>query len=344
MSQSVAALSSSARVVIVGVRDYDKPWAQTAEGALHDAIAWWHYAVGRLGVHPQNIRLLTSPRLGARDLVEAVARPDDALRDDLLALARATPRAQATGANISASVDWLMAWRGQKLLTFSGHGVAAEALLSGANAAQADLSQFLFAGADHVRVTPKEYASYFSGDGLTELVGATPLHRLAPGKSKPGAAGDGPEQAPPPTGDSPDQSGRFDEAGAPVISRALPRWAGELRAELGIGDRVLDALGERPQKAAHRLGLFSCEFRRDHDDVAVELDAVIRHQHHDDVVDRHAARLQVDEGGVGEAEDGIDLTRGEHRLANREADILQPHLAVVELVDRLEDRPLRERR
>lgn len=233
MSQSVAALSSSARVVIIGVRDYDKPWAQTAEGALHDAIAWWHYAVGRLGVHPQNIRLLTSPRLGALDLVEAVARPDDALRDDLLALARATPRAQATGANISASVDWLMAWRGQKLLTFSGHGVAAEALLSGANAAQADLSQFLFAGADHVRATPKEYASYFSGDGLIELVGATPLHRLAPGASKPGAAGDGPEQAPPPTGDSPAQGGRFDEAGAPVISRALPRWAGELRAEIG---------------------------------------------------------------------------------------------------------------
>lgn len=232
MSQSVAALSSSARVVIVGVRDYDKPWAQSAEGALHDAIAWWHYAVRRLGVHPHNIRLLTSPRLGALDLVEAVARPDDALRGDLLLLARATPRARATGAHISKSIEWLMEWEGQKLLTFSGHGIAAEALLAGAKAPKADLSQFLFAGADHVRASRKDYAAYFSGDGLVELIGASPLVLLTAGPTD-GAAGDGPEQAPPPGRDNPAQSGPRDEAGAPVINRALPSWAADLRTVLG---------------------------------------------------------------------------------------------------------------
>lgn len=256
MSQSVAALSSSARVVIVGVRDYDKPWAQSAEGALHDAIAWWHYAVRRLGVHPHNIRLLTSPRLGALDLVEAVSKPDDALRADLLLLARATPRARATGAHISESIDWLMDWEGQKLLTFSGHGVAAEALLAGAKGTKADLSQFLFAGADHVRATRREYAAYFAGDGLVELIGVSPLARLAASAAKGLVAGDGPEQAPPPGRDNPVQSGPRDEAGAPVISRALPSWASELRSELGerLGGLVAEIPGAPAPALDPKLG------------------------------------------------------------------------------------------
>lgn len=241
MSQSVTALSSLVRVVIVGVRDYDKPWAQTAEGALHDAIGWWHYAVRRLGVHPQNIRLLTSPRLGALDLVEAVARPDDVLRDDLLQLARATPRARATGDAISESIDWLMEWRGQKLLTFSGHGVAAQALLKGGKLAAADLSQFLFAGADHVRVSPKEYAAYFAGDGLVTLTGASSLLRLAAADAPKADAGDSPVQSPPPGGDTPVQGGVLDEAGAPSIRRALSPAVASLRA--GLEDRLAMAVG-----------------------------------------------------------------------------------------------------
>ena len=53
-----------------------------------------------------------------------------------------------------------------------------------------------------------------------------------------------------------------------------------------------------------------------------------------------AARLQVHVDREREAEHGIDLARGQHRLAHGEADVLEFHGAVVELVDGLEDRPL----
>jgi hypothetical protein len=110
----------------------------------------------------------------------------------------------------------------------------------------------------------------------------------------------------------------------------------------GFRRRLPDAPGEGTQQSAHGLGLFGHEFRRDHDGVAVELDAIVGHLQHDDVLDRHAARLQIDVGGIAVAEGGIDLAGGQHRLAHGEADILQPDLAVVELGEGLEQGPLRE--
>ena len=52
----------------------------------------------------------------------------------------------------------------------------------------------------------------------------------------------------------------------------------------------------------------------------IEIDAVIGHQQHRDVVRRDAAILQVDVGGERKPGDGIDLAAREHRLAHREAD------------------------
>jgi hypothetical protein len=64
------------------------------------------------------------------------------------------------------------------------------------------------------------------------------------------------------------------------------------------------------------------------------------HQNHGDVVNGDAAGLQVEIDREGEAERRIDLALGQHRLAHREADVLEPHGLVVEHVDGLEDRPL----
>jgi hypothetical protein len=59
-----------------------------------------------------------------------------------------------------------------------------------------------------------------------------------------------------------------------------------------------------------------------------------------DVVDRQAARFQVHEDGEREAEYCVHLAGGQHRLAHGKADVLELHAAVVEAIDRLEDRPL----
>ena len=62
----------------------------------------------------------------------------------------------------------------------------------------------------------------------------------------------------------------------------------ESTAVAGIFDGVLEALDEGAQEALHGLRLLGGEFRIDDDGVAVEIDAVVGHQQHDDVVDRHA--------------------------------------------------------
>ena len=86
---------------------------------------------------------------------------------------------------------------------------------------------------------------------------------------------------------------------------------------------------------------FSCgELLRHHDGVAVEIDAVIAHQQHDDVFRRNAARFEIDVGRHGEAEHRVDLALRQHGFAHRKSDILELHGGIVDLVDRLEDRPL----
>jgi len=117
------------RVLIIGVRDYVQPWAPAAQGALHDAIGWWRYAVLHLGADPANVRVLTSPVLTATELATIGVRPDSAEMAAILALAEATPRELANGANASEGIDWLLSHPDQKLLTFSGHGIANPALV-----------------------------------------------------------------------------------------------------------------------------------------------------------------------------------------------------------------------
>ena len=51
-----------------------------------------------------------------------------------------------------------------------------------------------------------------------------------------------------------------------------------------ILDRVLQPLDDGAQEALHRLRVFGGELRIDDDGVAVEVDAVVGHQHDDDVV------------------------------------------------------------
>ena len=71
----------------------------------------------------------------------------------------------------------------------------------------------------------------------------------------------------------------------------------EHRADRGRGrlHRFPQALGKGAQKASYRVGLGRGEFRIDNDGAAVELDTVVGHQQHDDVVHRNALVLEVDE-------------------------------------------------
>ena len=104
---------------------------------------------------------------------------------------------------------------------------------------------------------------------------------------------------------------------------------------------VLQALQEGMQEFLDDFGLLGGEFRIHDDRVAIEIDAVIGHQHHGDVVGRNAAVLQVDVGREREAGDGIDLAGRQHRLAHREADILDRDLGRIDVVGLGEDLPLR---
>ncbi len=108
-----------------------------------------------------------------------------------------------------------------------------------------------------------------------------------------------------------------------------------------ILDGVDDALDRCLDEAGHHFGILLGEVRVHHDGVAVHDDAVVRHQHHLDVFLGEALGEQIEIGREGEAGDGIDLAVGEHRLAHREADILDLHLAGVDAVLLGEGGPLR---
>src|SRR6185295_1280658 len=99
-----------------------------------------------------------------------------------------------------------------------------------------------------------------------------------------------------------------------------------------VGDGVAQAPGQRLDEALDGLGLLGGKLGRDHQHVAVKLHAVVAHQDQHDVVDGQAARLQVHVDREREAEYGIDLAGGEHGLAHGEADVLEFHGRVVELV------------
>ena len=176
--QRIPLRSTAVRVLIIGVRDYTDPATPPAAGALHDAIGWWHYAVRRLGVDPAGVRLLTSPVLSPESLVDAIVAPDDATRDALLGLAVETTCGPATGAQIRDALAWLMRGEGQRLLTFSGHGVASDALLE-AEGDASDLARLLFAGADHAHTSPADYGRYFDAPAADGLPGAATLAPLA---------------------------------------------------------------------------------------------------------------------------------------------------------------------
>ena len=159
------------RVLIIGVRDYDQPWAPTAEGALHDAIGWWRYAVLMLGADPAEVRVLTSPQLTPAELAALATRDDPSLAATILAQAQATQLGSANSALASESVSWLLQHPDQKLLTFSGHGIANPDVL-GELGRRPRPSDFWFACADHALRDPEAYRDELlgaTGDGVISL-------------------------------------------------------------------------------------------------------------------------------------------------------------------------------
>ena len=165
VSPSQQASPPPLRVLIIGVRDYTLPWAPVAQGALHDAIGWWRYAVLHLGADPANVRVLTSPVLTATELATIGVRPDSTEAAAILALAEATPRALANGENAEQGIEWLLEHPEQKLLTFSGHGIANPMLL-GALGRRPVPADFWLGFSDHELLAPEAYQP--------ELIGAYP--------------------------------------------------------------------------------------------------------------------------------------------------------------------------
>src|SRR5687767_2227385 len=111
----------------------------------------------------------------------------------------------------------------------------------------------------------------------------------------------------------------------------------------GVLDRVLDAADRGAHEPLHRLRREAHEVRVGDEHVAVQVDAVVAHVQHHDLVVLHAVRLEVHVGREPEPGDRVDLALRQHRLAHREADVLDLHLRGVDLVRLHEDRPLRVR-
>jgi hypothetical protein len=109
---------NNTHVLIVGIDQYEDPDLPALQGARNDAIAWYRFCVRHLGVAPQNIAVLASPRLTPRELgPEAeLSRLCGATRTEIIDEARRFAQAAACNAG---------------LMTFSGHGLAMGADRSG---------------------------------------------------------------------------------------------------------------------------------------------------------------------------------------------------------------------
>jgi hypothetical protein len=98
-------------VVIIGIDRYDSTELSQLQGSRNDAIAWYRLCVGHLGVPPENIAVLASPRLTTKELGPKAekSRLRGAARAEVLEEAKRLAEAASQSAG---------------LLTYAGHGVA----------------------------------------------------------------------------------------------------------------------------------------------------------------------------------------------------------------------------
>ena len=109
-----------------------------------------------------------------------------------------------------------------------------------------------------------------------------------------------------------------------------------------VGDGIPEALGDRRQDTAHRLGVLFGKIGVHQNRIAVEAEAVIGHQQRHDVFLGDTLRLEVENHREDEAEHGVDIALRQHRLAHREADAFDRDRVGVELVHLRERAPLCE--
>src|SRR5262249_4516780 len=98
----------------------------------------------------------------------------------------------------------------------------------------------------------------------------------------------------------------------------------------GTCDRVLQPFEKGTQESSHRLGIFRRKLRIHDDRIAIEFEAMVTHQHHNNVVHRYAAIFKRKIGGERKSGDGIDLAVGKDRLARRKSDVQDRHLSDVD--------------
>ena len=108
-------------------------------------------------------------------------------------------------------------------------------------------------------------------------------------------------------------------------------------AALRIGDHVLHALGEGAQERLHRFRVLRQELRRDDDGVAVQLHAVVGVGQHHHVARLHAARLEAEQRGEGEAGDGVDVA-ARTSMVSRSVGSIAVQLTAADAVGLGEDR------
>lgn len=98
-------------VLIIGIDKYDSTQLSSLQGCRNDAIAWYRFCVAHLGVQPENIAVLASPKLTPRDLGPEAekSRLRGATRAEITDEAKKLATAAASGAG---------------LVTYSGHGLA----------------------------------------------------------------------------------------------------------------------------------------------------------------------------------------------------------------------------
>jgi hypothetical protein len=104
--------ANGTHALIVGIDKYESPNLSPLQGARNDAIAWYRFCVRHLRIAPENIAVLASPPLTARDLGPEAeqSRLRGASRADIVDEATLLARAASDG--------------GAGLVTFSGHGLA----------------------------------------------------------------------------------------------------------------------------------------------------------------------------------------------------------------------------
>lgn len=102
--------------LIIGIDQYDSPGLSALQGARNDAVAWYRFCVKHLGVQPENITVLASPPLTAREL------GPEAERSRLAGGTRAEIVEHARQLADAASCDGGRNDAG--FVTFSGHGLA----------------------------------------------------------------------------------------------------------------------------------------------------------------------------------------------------------------------------